>query len=367
MITIKIGNIFESKMDVKVNTINCVGVMGKGIAKIYKDLYPSMFEEYKSLCTQKKITTGNLYPYFENNQLKVINFPTKQHWRSPSKLEYITSGLDWFVNNYQSLDIKSIAFPPLGCGNGGLEWQIVGPIMYQKLFNLPIDIEIYAPYGTDKKYLSTNFLSIPYQQKNFSGIVYEKVDKNWLLVLNIVKHLEQSEYCVKVGRVVFQKICYVLSRYGTNLNLEFSKGAYGPYSSDIKKMITILSNNNLIYEKEYGEMMLIKVNDNFKIDKSLYSEKDCDNVNQTFNLFRRIKDTEQAELITTILYSFDELSYINNLVTENQLFQYIISWKERLNNPTQELRIRELSKELNNMNLIHLDYSKDYKESDLYY
>lgn len=167
MINVKIGDIFKSKQDVLVNTVNCVGVMGKGIAQIYKKKYPKMFEEYQLLCKANKIVTGKLYPYYENNNLKIINFPTKQHWRSPSKLEYITSGLDWFVNNYEKLNIKSIAFPPLGCGNGGLEWETVGPIMYQKLCDLPIDIEIYAPFDTSKDKITKIFFVIRYnKQKN---------------------------------------------------------------------------------------------------------------------------------------------------------------------------------------------------------
>lgn len=161
-----------------------------------------------------------------------------------------------------------------------------------------------------------------------NGVIYEKVNENWYLVLHLVKCLAASDYTVKVGRVIFQKICYVLSRLGTDLNLEFTKGTYGPYSTGVKKMITILSNNNLITEKEYGNMMLLLVNENFKIDPSLYSKSDKDNVNKTFELFQRIKDTQQAELITTILYSYDQLADENIKVTENALFNFIIEWKK---------------------------------------
>lgn len=360
MIKIKLGNIFESEMKTLVNTINCVGVMGKGIAKIYKDKYPKMFEEYKDMCVQKLIHPGCLYPYYENNQVKILNFPTKQHWRSPSKIEYIQDGLDWFVQNYEELGITSIAFPPLGCGNGGLDWGTVGPVMYNKLKDLPIDIEIYAPFGTEKSKLDIDFLLEGNGQMIKTGIVYEKINNNWLLILQLIKKLEESEYNIKVGRTVFQKICYILARYGTDIGIEFSKGTYGPYSADIKKIITILSNNNLIYEKEYGKMMLIIVSKDFKIDKSLYQKKDIDNANKTFQLFKRIKDTTQAELITTIIFSFDTLKELYNEVTENMIYQYIIEWKKRYSDHQSELRIRELIKSLTRMNLIATDYSKDY-------
>lgn len=366
MITVKIGNIFESDKDVIVNTINCVGVMGKGIAQTFKERYPEMFIEYKQLCSQKKVHTGCLYPYYENGKLKIINFPTKEHWRSPSQLGYITNGLDWFVKHYEELLVTSIAFPPLGCGNGGLSWDIVGPIMYNSLKDLPIDIEIYAPYGTSKEKLQDEYLNQSITTKNTRGEVYDKINDNWLLVLQLVKHLEESEYNIKVGRTIFQKICYVLSRYGTDLGLQFTKGTYGPYSSDIKKMITILSNSNLIYEKEYGKMMLILVSDSFKIDKSLYSDKDKENVNKTFQLFKRIKDSIQAELITTILFSFDELTKHNTSITENMIYEYIVDWKKRYSDYQSEMRLRELIKSLTTLELIHTDYTKDYKENIIF-
>jgi len=360
MINIKLGNIFESEMKTLVNTVNCVGVMGKGIAKIYKDKYPKMFEEYKDMCTQKLIHPGCLYPYYEDKYVKILNFPTKQHWRSSSKIEYIQDGLDWFVQNYKELGITSIAFPPLGCGNGGLDWETVGPLMYKELKDLPIDIEIYAPFGTAKSQLQIDFLLENKKEMNKIGIIYEKINDNWLLILQLIKKLEESEYNIKVGRTIFQKICYVLTRYGTDLGVEFSKGTYGPYSADIKKMITILSNNNLIYEKEYGKMILISVSKDFKIDKSLYSKEDIENVNKTFQLFKRIKDTMQAELITTILFSFDTLKETYKEVTENMIYQYIVEWKKRYGDYQSELRIRELIKSLTGMNLIATDYSKDY-------
>lgn len=139
------------------------------------------------------------------------------------------------MSRYQELGIQSIAFPPLGCGNGGLEWETVGPIMYQKLCHLPINIEIYAPFGTEKEQLTTQFLlNTDYKAKD-KGIINEPLNKNWLLVLQLVKHLSNSKYSIKVDRTVFQKICYVLSRFGIDLGLNFVKGTYGPYAPEIKK------------------------------------------------------------------------------------------------------------------------------------
>lgn len=112
---------------------------------------------------------------------------------------------------------------------------MVGPLMYQSLKDLPIDIEIYAPFGIERSKLQVEFLLNNENKINKTGIVYGKINPNWLLVLQLIKKLEESEYNIKVGRTIFQKICYVLSRYGTDIGLKFSKGTYGLYSADIKK------------------------------------------------------------------------------------------------------------------------------------
>jgi len=144
MITYVIGNLFESPARVLVNTVNTVGVMGKGIAKDFKAIYPDMFREYQKLCESKKLTIGKLWLYKTPNKW-ILNFPTKTTWKQPAKVEYIESGLETFVRMYAKKGITSIAFPPLGCGNGELDWENqVRPIMEKYLKRLPIDIFIFT-------------------------------------------------------------------------------------------------------------------------------------------------------------------------------------------------------------------------------
>ena len=149
---------FESKCSTIVNAVNCVGVMGKGIALEFKKRYPAMYRDYVEKCDAGEVKPGKPYVYENHDGTKILNFPTKDHWRSPSKLSYVMDGLEWFVTNYESYGISSIAFPALGCGNGGLTWKVVGPIMYHKLSKLPIEIEIYAPFGTNNNEISIDFL-----------------------------------------------------------------------------------------------------------------------------------------------------------------------------------------------------------------
>ena len=144
--------------------------------------------------------------------------------------------------------------------------------------------------------------------------------------------------------------------------MEFGKGTYGPYSPDIKKMITILSNNNLICETFIGKSIVISVTDEFKFDKSIYTNKDNVNLYKTYWLFRRIKDATQAELITTILYSYDQLCSSNKTVCEDQIYSYIVDWKKRFDNKRSESEIREITRYLTYRNFINVDYSNGIDE-----
>lgn len=143
------GNLFHTPSQVLVNTVNTVGVMGKGIALEFKHLFPDMYRQYRNLCEQGKFKIGTLWLYKSPNKW-VLNFPTKQHWRTPSKMAYIEAGLRKFVSVYSTLGIHSIAFPALGCGNGQLDFASeVQPLMEQYLKPLPIEVFIYPERDSD--------------------------------------------------------------------------------------------------------------------------------------------------------------------------------------------------------------------------
>ena len=147
MLTYVSGNLFDSPAQVLVNTVNTVGIMGKGIARDFKEAYPEMFGEYQQLCKQGELSIGQLWIYRTPDKW-ILNFPTKVHWRQPSKIEYIEAGLKTFTIIYADLGIRSIAFPELGCGNGGLDFESqVKPLMEKYLSELPIDITIYSFTG----------------------------------------------------------------------------------------------------------------------------------------------------------------------------------------------------------------------------
>lgn len=141
------GDIFCSPAQVLVNTVNTVGVMGKGLALSFKKRYPQMFESYRKACEKHQFVIGKLMLYYAPDHW-ILLFPTKANWRNPSKIEYLEEGLKKFVNTYAEKGITSIAFPKLGCGNGELSWDDVKPVMERYLKALPITIYIYI--GNDK-------------------------------------------------------------------------------------------------------------------------------------------------------------------------------------------------------------------------
>lgn len=164
------GNMFESPAQVLVNTVNTVGVMGKGIALTFKKVYPDMYKNYRYYCENKQFEMGKLYLYKTPGKW-ILNFPTKINWRNPSKIEYIEQGLKKFVASYKEKGIKSIAFPKLGCGNGGLNFEThVKPLMDKYLSNLDINVYVYLHdankelkyknIGEMKKWLNLNIDNI---------------------------------------------------------------------------------------------------------------------------------------------------------------------------------------------------------------
>jgi O-acetyl-ADP-ribose deacetylase (regulator of RNase III) len=140
------GSIFDSTAQVIVNTVNCKGVMGKGLALAFKQRYPEMFLVYQQECKTGKLRIGRPILYKASNPW-ILNFPTKDHWRPPSKIEYLEKGLEYFIKNYKKAGIKSIAFPKLGAQNGKLSWDDVGPLMAKYLSQIDIDVYIYIAEG----------------------------------------------------------------------------------------------------------------------------------------------------------------------------------------------------------------------------
>ena len=187
------GNIFESSCQTIVNTVNCEGVMGRGLALQFKLRYPEMFKSYENLCKIKQLQPGVLQ-LWKNSKPWILNFPTKKYWKFPSKISFIEFGLQKFSEGYIKNEITSIAFPELGSSLGGLDWNIVKQIMYKYLLplkNLEVEIYHYDPRANDS--LANKFLGLV---KRFEVIDYKNIIglSNKVATLLIEKIQEEKIY-----------------------------------------------------------------------------------------------------------------------------------------------------------------------------
>lgn len=150
MVNFTSGNLFDSNCEYLINTVNCEGVMGKGIALDFKKKYPDMFLDYVEKCKNGLVLPGIPYVWSNDNlfnSLRIINFPTKNEWKKPSNISFIETGLDWMVDYFKEKIDANIAVPPLGCGNGKLNWNKVKSLIYKKLQPLEAEFYVFEPGG----------------------------------------------------------------------------------------------------------------------------------------------------------------------------------------------------------------------------
>lgn len=159
MVEVLVGDLFDSSLQTLTNPVNCVGVMGKGLAFAYRQRFPEMYEDYIVRCREHSVHIGQPYLFRPANLAWILNFPTKDHWREKSQIAHIVEGLAYLKLHYREWGIISLAIPALGCGEGKLSWSLVGPLLYQALLDFHVPIELYAPQGTAVAMLSKQFLA----------------------------------------------------------------------------------------------------------------------------------------------------------------------------------------------------------------
>jgi len=330
---IQIGDILQSGAQALINTVNCVGVMGKGIAQEFKKRFPDMFKEYAQKCERGEIKPGVPYLYRTLFPPQIVNFPTKDHWKSVSRLEDIEKGLKFLVGHYREWGITSLAIPPLGCGNGQLEWRVVGPLIYRYARQIDVPIEIYAPYGTSPRELTIEFLS----QKAGIGSHYRDTSQQialnpaWVALVEILRRIEEQPYHWPVGRTIFQKIAYVATREGLPTGFIYQKGSFGPFSTGLKNAQTKLVNDNLLQEERLGRMFMVKAGPNYArvqrdFEPSLSRWEAI--IEKTTDLFMRI-NTDQAEIVATVLFTADALKKTpHSIPSEMEVLDAVMEWKQ---------------------------------------
>jgi O-acetyl-ADP-ribose deacetylase (regulator of RNase III) len=350
MFKVIVGNLFDSRAQTLVNTVNCVGVMGKGVAEEFKKRYPAMFKDYVSRCERKAVRLGEPYLYVDAAGARIVNFPTKNHWRAASRLVDIERGLDHFVAHLAEWSVSSVAMPPLGCGNGGLEWAEVGPLIWRKLHALPIDVELYAPYGTPKSQLTEDFLAAPSQMSlDGKGRPAAKMPPEWVVLMEVLRELQAQPYASPVGSTIFQKICYVVTEMKVPTGFHFGKGSYGPFSPEAKQALHEFANRNWLQQEQLGRMMALRVEPGYERDRKRFHEpieKYREKIAKAVDLFSRIKSTDQAEEVMTVLYASRQLKQNNQDVSEQDLYDYILDWKKAWDRDDKKRAVAEAIRNL---------------------
>jgi O-acetyl-ADP-ribose deacetylase (regulator of RNase III) len=223
------GNLLTQDVDALVNTVNTEGIMGKGIALQFKKAWPAMFKDYEAACKRGDVTLGRMHVW-ETGSLTgpryIINFPTKGHWRARSKLVDIETGLRDLTRVIRELGITSIAIPPLGCGNGGLDWREVEPRMRRALepFADAVDVRIFAPMGAPSAAEQPSSESAP------------KLTPARAALLALMREYERVSF-EPPTLVEVQKLAYFLQVNGEALRLAFSPAVYGPYADSLRKSL----------------------------------------------------------------------------------------------------------------------------------
>jgi len=230
MIKYKIGNLLDSNAEALVNTVNTDGIMGKGIALQFKNEFPNNYKEYVKACKNNQISIGKLFVFEEQTLLKgkkiIINFPTKTNWRKPSEYSYIENGLIDLVNIIIEKDIKSIAIPPLGAGNGGLDWNNVKEILEKHLKDIDCEIQIFEPNAKIKEVLKKERVSLTPARAMLLFVLFDLVKNGEFL----------SEFSA-------EKVAYFLQKFGAKdvFKLEYKQNFYGPYSGKVKHILYYLN------------------------------------------------------------------------------------------------------------------------------
>ena len=232
MITLMRENFFNADVEALVNTVNCVGVMGRGIALQFKKRFPKNFDEYAIACQQKEVIPGKMFVHRTGSMINprfIINFPTKRHWRGTSRIEDIESGLSDLKQVIIRNAIKSIAIPPLGCGLGGLDWKIVRPKIENALQDL-----------TDVKILLFEPGNAPQADQMVHSTKKPMMTIGRAALLELIQQYLRGLLDPYITLLEVHKLMYFLQESGEPLRLNYKKSFYGPYANNLRHVLNLV-------------------------------------------------------------------------------------------------------------------------------
>lgn len=229
MITLTSGNLLRAPVDALVNTVNTEGVMGKGIALQFKQAFPAMFESYSAACKGGQVRIGQMHVVdlggLVGGPRWIINFPTKKHWRSRSRLIDIETGLTDLLNVIARLGIRSIALPPLGCGHGGLDWTDVRPLIEAAFQSSPVEVMLFPPTGA------------PAAAEMPTGTAKPEMTVGRAALIGLMRRYQRGLLDPFVSLLEVHKLMYFLQEAGQPLRLRYGAGRFGPYAANLRQVL----------------------------------------------------------------------------------------------------------------------------------
>ena len=298
MIQYKKGNIFNEDAEALVNTVNCVGTMGRGIALQFKKVFPDNFNEYLKACKLNKVKTGKVFTYQRHsfaNPRYILNFPTKKHWKEKSKISYIEQGLDDLLKIINEHNISSVAIPPLGSGLGGLNWVHVKKLITDKMSNLNnVNIIVYEPL--EKK----NDINNPKNKK--PEMTIGRASLIYLINSYLAGLMDPFITLLEV-----YKLMYFLQETGQNLRLRFKKAYYGPYAENLKHVMNLIEGHYIEGYKDGGDdpnkiIKLLPNVENLAKNKLDQNKEILDRLKKVSDLTEGFETPFGLELLSTVLW-----------------------------------------------------------------
>ncbi|MGE5573364.1 MAG: macro domain-containing protein [Bacteroidota bacterium] len=335
MVQLVKGNLFDSQAQTLVNTVNCVGVMGKGIALEFKKRFPEMYDDYARRCAAGEVRLGQPYLFRRPVLPWILNFPTKGHWRSVARLSDIVRGLEYLTRHYKEWGITSLAVPPLGCGHGQLDWTVVGPTLQRYLDLLDIPVELYVPQSTGQDVCDMECTGDAHSHQRKlvdKGGLPPRIEPGHVALVEILARIESEPYHWPVGRTTFQKIAYFATMSGLPTGLEYEPGSYGPFTPALKRLMTSLVNNGLLEEREVGRMFKITVGPGYASARQAHVAELSrwqSVIDKVADLFLRM-NTRQAEIAASVHYAARALTNgSEHRPSESQVLAMVTKWKQR--------------------------------------
>ena len=238
MLELTRGDILKADAEALVNTVNCVGVMGRGIALQFRKAFPDNFKAYKSVCDKKQLHPGIMFVYDLNrfqNPRYVINFPTKRHWKGKSKIDDIKSGLEALVQEVSNRNIRSIAIPPLGCGLGGLDWNLIKQIIEKVFTALPdVHVLLYEPAGAPVADVMVKEKKAP------------KMTVGRAALLGLMNRYLKAVMDPSISLLEIHKLMYFMQESGEKLRLNYTRAIYGPYAENLRHVLNAIEGHFII-------------------------------------------------------------------------------------------------------------------------